>query len=178
MRSELVRKSIHTLLALTLAFTAPYLGLRGVVGAGVVLLVLFSTVRRTGHFDVFRRVERVTYGELYFAAGIILSAVLFLPTHTGAFQAGMVVLGLADPLAALVGKRFGRHSYTLFGDRLSCEGSATCAVVAGGILYLAGVPLSGAGLGGVLLAGVEAAAPRGADNLMLPVVAGLLQVLV
>lgn len=172
--NELIRKSVHTGLALGLAIVAPILGVVGVVGVGVVLFGVFFYSRRRGLFVLFRQVDRVTYGELYFAAGIILSAVLFIPGDILAFQAGMLVLGLADPLATLVGKRFGRHQYRLWGDTLSYEGSAACFLASFLILYLCGLTLVPAVCGALILTAVEASAPRGSDNLLLPAIAGIL----
>jgi phytol kinase len=173
-RNELIRKSVHVSLALGLAVFAPYLGLRGVVGVGAVLLVLFLYTRKKGMFALFRQVHRVTYGEVYFALGILLSAVLFLPNNAGAFQAGMLVLGIADPLSAVVGKLFGRHRYQVWGDTLSYEGSVTCLITSASILMLVGVSWVFALLGGCVLALVEAGSPRGMDNVLLPLIAGAL----
>jgi phytol kinase len=174
MKNEILRKVIHTTIALLLALLAPTLGLRGTVAVGAALLLIFLFARKRGRFEMLRRVERVTYGELYFAAGIIVTGLLFLPSHIAVFQAGMLTLGIADTFAALVGKRWGKHQYHLWGETLSYEGSFACLVASAAILHLFGLALIPALLGGLGLAVVEAGASRGSDNLLLPLIAGLL----
>jgi phytol kinase len=99
-----------------------------------------------------------------------------------------LVVGIADGLAEPVGRRFGRHCYrvpSLVGrpSFRSLEGSA--AVLVSTAVLLPACLTSGAwGPSGVLLAGllvglavtlVEAASPRGFDNLTIPVAsAGLI----
>lgn len=87
-----------------------------------------------------------------FAAPVALSAVL--------------VTALADPAAAVVGRRFGG------GARKSWAGSAACAAVAAIVLAVIGVPVPAA----FATAGVAAAAERvtwsGADNVLLPLSVG------
>jgi len=173
---EQARKGVHAALALTFAFLGPTLGplLTAVLAAA--LSTTFVAARSIRVFRFFYQVPRTTAGELFFALGVLASALLFLPTHADAFVAGMLVLGLADPLAALIGARFGTHTYRTWGDRKTLEGSMAAAITAAGVLLLFDFSVPAAFTGGVLLAAVEAA-PRGADNLLLPVAAGLLVML-
>jgi len=78
----------------------------------------------------------------------------------------VLVAALADPAAAVVGRKFGR------GARKSWAGSAACAAVAVVVLTAVGVPW----LRALAAAGVAAATERitwpGADNLLLPLSVG------
>lgn len=80
--------------------------------------------------------------------------------------AAVLVTALADPAAAVVGRRFGG------GVRKSLVGTASCAAVAAVVLAAVGVPAPAA----LATAGVAAAAERvtwsGADNILLPISVG------
>lgn len=89
--------------------------------------------------------------------------------------AALLALALGDGLGGLVGRRFGRRSYsTRLGKRKTLLGSVAVAVfAAAGVL--ASAALFGVALGAwpVLLlslvaAGTEGLAPRGSDNLAVP----------
>jgi phytol kinase len=96
----------------------------------------------------------------------------------GAFAAGaaLLALSLGDGLGGAVGRRFGAHRFRVPGGKQkSIEGSATVALAAAAAVLLAAwsagaeVPVwTAAGLGfGAALA--EALAPRGTDNLIVPI---------
>jgi dolichol kinase len=80
--------------------------------------------------------------------------------------AAIVVGGLADPAAALVGRRWGRQ-----GGK-SMEGSAACAGTAAATLLVCGYSAAPALLGGVVAAVAERAPWRGADNVLVPLAVG------
>jgi uncharacterized protein (TIGR00297 family) len=69
------------------------------------------------------------YGLVGFAAGALVAAVAFWPDRI-AIAAGLLVLGLADAGAALVGHRFGRDRIAVGGTLRSLEGSAVFVVTA------------------------------------------------
>lgn len=117
----------------------------------------------------------------YYMAAIALG-VLTMPQH--AIELGVLILGFADPAAAIVGKRWGTRK--LVGDR-SVVGSATFVVV-GTLVGVAFLGLVAPGLG--LAASLAVAAPsalagavaelgggRIDDNLTIPLVAGLVAML-
>jgi dolichol kinase len=87
-----------------------------------------------------------------FAAPVALSAVL--------------VTALADPAAAVVGRRFGA------GARKSWAGSAACAAVAAGVLVAVGVAAPAALATACVAAAAERVTWPGADNILLPLSVG------
>lgn len=123
-------------------------------------------------------IERRSWGEVYMPLGITLvwllsggDPLLFCPP--------VLMLALADPAAALVGVRLGRHRYVTVEGEKSVEGSlAFCVVAATAVL----LPLSFAGrvtpAEGLLIALdvavlamiAESVAWRGLDNLLIPLV--------
>ncbi len=176
--NEAYRKLAHAGIALSFAVVGPLAGPYITALLGALMLFVFVVGRRLRFLTPLYHVPRVSTGEIYFSIGVIVTALLFLDTHTLSFVVGMLALAIADPLAALIGTKFGTHTYRAWGDKKSIEGSMTCAIAAGGILVFADAPLWLAYGGGLLLAVVEAYTPRGGDNVLLPLVAGLLIALV
>lgn len=143
------------------------------------LLALKYVRRLRGELgEVLYGIERRSLGEVYMPLGITLvwvlsggDPLLFCPP--------VLMLALADPMAALVGVRFGRHRYATLDGQKSVEGSlAFCLVAAGAVL----LPLLAAGrvthVEGLLIALdvallamlAESVAWRGLDNLFIPLV--------
>jgi phytol kinase len=182
--AETSRKLFHVSGGLsTLAFpwlfhTAwPVLALAPVtVGA---LLALKYVRRLRGELgSVLYGIERRSLGEVYMPLGITLvwvlsggDPLLFCPP--------VLMLALADPVAALVGVRLGRHRYATVDGEKSVEGSlAFCLVavaavllpllLAGRVTHAEGVLIA---LDVALLAMIaESVAWRGLDNLFIPLV--------
>lgn len=173
---ELIRKATHTLLAVLLSFMGLMVPPTVMIFISVVLIVLFALGRSLPYLRMFHTVSRASFGEFYFAFGVGVSAFLFLPEYKVAWLVGMLVLAFADSLAALVGRRWGRHQYRFFEELRSIEGTVACACAVCGIFFLAGYSILACGVAGVLLAAVEAVAPRGSDNVLLPVIGGLLAI--
>lgn len=135
-------------------------------------------------------------GTVYFAAVITLLFLLLWrpqgPVDRGvAAIAGIMAMTWGDALAALVGKRFGRHKYTVGHSTRTLEGSAVMFGVSAAVILLTALLLPGsewapfapaANLSRALLAAfvgaaaatlVEAVSPHGADNLSVPLTAAL-----
>ncbi len=178
MHGELLRKSTHAALAVVFIILGPMVGPSLTAFFGTALFTVFAVARLMSRYHHIFTVPRSSYGELFFALGVTVSAVAFLPEHVDAYIGGLLVLGFADPLAALVGTRFGSRAYTVWGDTKSIEGSMAAAITSSGILLLMAVPVAYAFFGGLLLMIVEACTPRGGDNLVLPLIAGLIIILI
>ncbi|MDQ6824035.1 MAG: hypothetical protein M3007_01035 [Candidatus Eremiobacteraeota bacterium] len=185
---ELVRKLMHIGMGLV-ALTFPWLFRSGVpvyvlAAAAVVLLWL---VRHSGLLHrylggVIDGVERASYGELYFPIGL---ALLFWLSGGDPllYCIPLLILTLADAVAALIGIRYGTARYTTVDGSKSVEGSLAFFLMA----FLSTlVPLqlfSDVGRAetllialtiGVLVMLIEAIAWRGLDNLLIPVIGVLL----
>lgn len=178
---EGVRKLFHVAggvggLALPFLFQAawPVVLLTGLVLLGLMVL-RWSSGLRAGIGSVIHGIDRRSLGDLCFPLGVCV--VFLLAGSQGlAFVVPILVLTLADPAAALVGLRYGRHRYRLTGDAKTLEGSAAFFAVAFGC---AAVPLAGAvgalpSVGAVAafaltLTLVEACTPAGLDNALIPI---------
>jgi dolichol kinase len=161
-------------------------------------------------FYRFRLLESVdapdsTPGTVYFALSITLLFLMFWRTNSPddrgyVAAAGTMAMTWGDALAAIVGKRWGRHHYQIGRGRRSFEGSAamfiasfvaillTLLLTPGSALSPQSTPI---GFGAALIASflaaliattAEGVSPHGTDNLSVPllasfVVAGVLAVM-
>lgn len=173
-KHELVRKAVHALLAITIAYVGLHWGALTIYISVIFLFFLFAYVRTENKARMLYAVPRVSYGEFFFLVGVAAAAALSLPSNPLAWQTAMIVLAFADPLAALIGTRFGERTYRVHGEKRSVEGTGACFVASMGVFVAMGAALPYAFGAGVILAGVEALAIRGSDNALLPIVAALL----
>jgi phytol kinase len=178
---EIPRKTVHVgaaLLAIPLPFVFSF---RAIALLGVAFAAAFAVARRRAVLSAIQDVDRWSYGEILFPLGLAAAAILFPSRHL--FLYGLLVVGLADGLAAPVGLRFGRRR--LPGGK-TAWGSATFFVLA---VCVGAVVLAFGGHGAATVASVAVAAAacltvaesllsRGFDNLALPALAAaLVQVL-
>lgn len=183
------RKIPHALCGMFAALAAFQLSSGAVVAAvlGVATVALAVIVERglvpvPGVFDGTRARD---YGLVGFAAGALVAVLAFWPDRV-AIAAGILVLGLADAGAALVGHRFGRHRVAVSGGVRSLEGSVAFVAIAFAIslaFCLAGfgasvpVAVTVSLFVGLTTASVELLVPPAADNLLItPWVALLLHI--
>ncbi|MEO6874513.1 MAG: hypothetical protein ABI222_06790 [Opitutaceae bacterium] len=139
-----------------------------------------SLTQRFG--QVLGGVDRVSLGEMFFPLGVALAFTL-ARGQAAAFCGATGVLAIGDTAGALVGTRWGRRRYVIFGHAKTLEGSAAvwlassaCIAVAFAELDPAAGPavLGRAMLNGAAAALAEAVLPFGLDNFVLPVVVVLL----
>jgi len=175
LNSDLTRKIAHIISGIITFFTPFYLTKWEIFSIGIIFFFLLILTKRFKLIPSIHSVQRKTLGEMYFPLAIAISALLFLPFDVIAFQFGILILGISDAVAALVGLRFGKHSYKILGNKKSLEGSlaffiTSCLIMLGLIgnfnynfLFIV-----------FLLTFVEFALVFGLDNLILPVLAGYL----
>ncbi|MBD2124123.1 diacylglycerol/polyprenol kinase family protein [Trichocoleus sp. FACHB-262] len=185
--AEIVRKVVHIgvgnviLLAWWLQIPA---------WMGITASVLASAIAFTSYYvpilASMNSVGRKSWGTFFYAISIGVLIAWFWPIHQPQYAAlGILVMTWGDGLAALIGRRFGRHPYHLWDMQKSWEGSLTMAgvsyVVSSAILLgVQGntwqtwcIPLAVA----LVAAGLEAFSKFGIDNLTVPIVSGALSFL-
>lgn len=173
--SEATRKLSHILAGVGAALLPFVLTFREIalLGALFVPAVYFSM--RLNMFKSVHKVKRVTYGELYFPLAISACALLF-PDRL-LFTYGVLVVGISDALASLLGLRFGRKKYKAPDGLKSYVGSAAffaSSVIIGTTLILTFINTSVAAAlsWSIVLAGIltliEARSHKGIDNLLVP----------
>ncbi|RRR68573.1 MAG: phosphatidate cytidylyltransferase [Candidatus Viridilinea halotolerans] len=137
-----------------------------------------------------------TPGTVYFALSIAILFGLFWRTNSPqdlgfVAAAGAMAMTWGDSSASVLGRRFGRHHYVVWGGRRSWEGSAamfvatfiaillTILLVPGSALgpltppVGAGVALLTAFIAALVATAAEGIAPHGTDNLSVPLLSGL-----
>lgn len=190
--NEQLRKLVHVMHGTGVAALALLVPLNVVIG--IELLVLFSMIVARylytnfsaipwiKYFGKVYSVGRISYGEFFFPISAI--ALTFLADSKGEFAASMLILGVCDALAALVGKKFGRgNTYLVFGQKKSFAGSIaffiSALVIVWGFCIFADVSMNGTSLGLILLTTLivtvaENLGVYGSDNFLIPLVAVML----
>lgn len=149
-----------------------------ICGASITLLLAMRYVPFVrGHLSgVLDDVARDSWGEMYFPLSV---ALLYQFVHGSKllYAVPLVVLTLADTVAALTGAEYGRHGYTATGATKSIEGSIAFFCVAFFSVNVALVVFSDVGRIETLLISLdialivmllEAIAWRGLDNIFIP----------
>jgi phytol kinase len=145
----------------------------------IIVNVLFAGLllvgRNTDYFSSIQTTNRKTYGDVYFPLGIIAAAVVLLPDNVTAFQYGVAIMGISDALAGFVGERWGRKAVSIFNNPKTLLGALVFYVSSLVITFIL-VPqfLPVVFILPLILTIVEFFLVFGLDNLMLPIVAGLL----
>ncbi len=149
-----------------------------ICGASISLLlaIRYLPLIRNRLSGVLDDVDRESWGEIYFPLSV---ALLYHFAHGGKllYAVPLVVLTLADTVAALTGAEYGKHGYTATGATKSMEGSIAFFCVAFFSVNVALVVFSDAGRIETLLISLnialivmllEAIAWRGLDNIFIP----------
>jgi phytol kinase len=176
---EFSRKFVHVTIGCYVAFWPFYLSWGQIEILSIAFFIVVALSKSLKVFQAIHSVQRPTWGELFFAISVGLTAVL---THNKwIYAAALLQMALADGLAAIIGIRFGgRVSYRILGHTKSIVGTLTFFVVSLAILiafsHFSKIHLS---LVWMLIASalaclLENLAAFGLDNLLVPVVVALL----
>lgn len=177
---ELTRKIAHIGIATMISLWPLYLDQQVIVALGVVLTVGVLIAARFDMTSSIHGVARRNYGDLTFGLAVI-GAALMAPTGA-IFSVALLVLGLADGLAAVTGTLWGKsNSYRVLGDGKSVIGTMTFFVVTLAILcsyHLLVAPLSVVAIFALTLAAtvLENVGVRGTDNILITSTVVLLMV--
>lgn len=173
LRAEVTRKFIHITVA-SFAATWPFFMEWNQIYLVSMLMFVGILLSRTVHlFPAIHGVKRRTWGELFFAMSIGICAVL--GQDPWGFAAAMLVMGVADGFAALVGTLIDNtHRYRVFGHYKSREGTLTFFAMTLFILVSC-VWLGGMSAGllklawlAVVASALENVSVGGTDNLFVP----------
>jgi phytol kinase len=174
---ELVRKVVHigtghVLLIAWWLRIPPWL----CISAGVIFTAIALASHHKNILPMLNDVGRKTYGVFYYALSITILVVLLWQHHPQYAVIGVMVMSWGDGMAALIGKRFGKHTFVHLGNKRSIEGSlamfATSMMIILSILTIdhgmrphdLGVAIPTAAIAALL----EAYSPGGTDNLSVP----------
>ena len=177
------RKLIHILTAVWMSTWRFNLTHLEVTYLGLALLAIIFFVKQFKLFNSIFDIDRVTYGEFIFVIGIIATSLVFPAPEV--YALAVINLGVADGLAAIIGKRYGKIKYNVFGSTKSLVGLATTMVVVTitGALFFWQVAdyrpelifmITHVLAAGAVISGLEFVSFKGLDNLTIPLATGLL----
>jgi len=177
--AEVTRKFIHISVAVFAATWPFWMSWSNIELLSLLMFIGVLVSRYSHFFKAIHDITRRTWGELFYAMSIGMVAVL--SQDQWIFAASMLMMGLADGMAALVGTMFGgKHRYKILGHYKSWEGTVTFWVAAVFIILVCGV-LNGPHEGWMVLLWLpivatffENFAVAGTDNLMVPLMVTLL----
>lgn len=173
--ANVTRKVTHIGAALIAAASPLFLSPIVIILSCIFFAGMLFFGRHSVLFSSIQDVKRNTLGAVFLPLGEAISAIAFLPQGIREFQFGVLVMGISDALAGLIGERFGKHQVTILGTRKSIEGSLAFFLSTLFITFLffpmLGYPLI---LIPLLLTFVELVLGNGFDNLALPIIGALL----
>jgi uncharacterized protein (TIGR00297 family) len=185
------RMFVHVAVAVVIFF-APYFfvsKLYPAILAGLFIVVNFASVR-LGFFKGMN-LDKKNLGTVYYPVSFLILVLLLWDNYPFIVSTGMLIMGLADPAAALIGSSLkNTHEVPAFGEHKTFEGAAAMFIVASasalaGILFFRDFPGGTAGIAyssvfnvcvavGIMVAAVELISPRATDNLTVPLASALL----
>jgi phytol kinase len=185
---EQTRKIVHigtgnVILIAWLLKLPTWVGIASAVIAGVAALVSYYVPILSGVNSIHRR----SFGTFFYAVSIGIVTAVFWPIDLPYYGViGILIMSWGDGLAAVIGQKFGRNLYRVWGNKKSWEGTLTML----GISYLIvtiilvavkgniwqswtiGIPVA------IAATAIESLAQFGLDNLTVPLCsAGLVYLL-
>lgn len=179
---EASRKIVHITSGLIAAILPFFVSWRAVLILEIVNLVAMFGLRYFGWQLTQHHVKRLTWGEMFFALGIMAPILLGVPRWV--YVVAVLHLTFADTAAALIGQKWGKkHTYKILGQQKSIVGSAAFIVVSTlivmGVFVLTPDYLTMSNFARFLLVPFAAMAAEyagvfGSDNLLIPLTVALL----
>ncbi len=155
-----------------------------VVMSTPIFFILFNTLNAIFNWIpcLNSKTRSSSLGTVYYAFSVFILLQLFFfdPNLKVAAGLGILVMGYGDGFAALIGQRFGRHTYTIFRGHKTIEGSLAMWVVTMIVVYAylsystANVSLWMVLMIPILATLIEAISPYGLDNLFVPLITALI----
>lgn len=121
---ELKRKSFHVISGSFIAFWPWLMSWRTIELLALIMLVGVIANYRVGVFNFRKGLGRKTYGDAFLAAAVIFAA--YFAGSKIFFALAILNVSLADGLAALIGKRYGKNwRYQVFSQTKTVIGTMT-----------------------------------------------------
>ena len=191
LKGENARKLVHIVIAIYAASWAFYLPPTIIALISIILVSMVIVFQKYTILHSFKTVKRITYGEIWYPLGIGLSAILFTDSYV--YAIAVLHMGLADGLAAVVGVGMGKEAkrFTVRKQTKSIAGTLVF-ITTSFVLYMAywlvisSVPIFSQSVSNaiaislssaIIVAFVELLSPKGSDNILVPITAGMLAIL-
>ncbi|MDP5016790.1 phosphatidate cytidylyltransferase [Anabaena sp. UHCC 0187] len=128
---EIIRKIVHigtgnVILIAWWLDIPPFVGITASVFASIITLLSYKFPILPG----INSIGRHSLGTFFYAVSIGVLVGIFWHLHQPQYAVlGIMTMAWGDGLAALIGKRFGKHKYLAFGAQKSWEGSFTVTFI-------------------------------------------------
>jgi phytol kinase len=175
-KNETARKMVHFAHAFVVAGWPVFFGYWFVIIGEILFLGVVLAAQEYKIFHGLRKVPRKTWGEFFLPLGLIWLALLAPPYWV--FISAVMLLGLADGMAAIVGTRIKSKQYKFIGIKKSVAGTLAFFMVAvlvmSVILRFSNVSISANErlltviVLPLILTIIENISPYGSDNLTIP----------
>jgi phytol kinase len=190
LKGEFARKFVHILTATFVAFWPLFLSHYEIAVLSLVFVGIVVAVQKFKILRSFKAVRRTTYGEIWYALGIGLVALLF--QNDAIFSIAILQMALADGFAAVVGVGLGKKAirYRYKNINKSIAGSLTFLAISFALNLFYWFVLNGqanntatvspalpvllSASSAIILTFTEIIAPKGSDNVIVPVLAATL----
>lgn len=191
LKGEYARKFVHITSATFVAFWPLFLTNIQIAIISLLFIVALFVTKKLKIFRSLRSVRRVTYGEIWYALGIGVSAILF---SDAVFSVAVLTMALADGFAAVVGVSLKKKAgnFKINGQRKSLAGTLTFISVSflinfiywayfgsdhlpstlNNFVFISMLSFASASILGL----AELVSPKGSDNIIVPVLAGFLAI--
>lgn len=152
-----------------------------IVVAAVFLIINFFAVRKNRIKSI--HIDTVSYGTVYYPLAVIILSFWIYRSDKPLFIICVLLLSVADTVAAIIGRRFARSHFTLVGEKKSLIGAGAMFITAAVIISLgliAGyqLPVHNAMISALAIAipvsAIELLSDRGSDNLFVPLLSAFL----
>lgn len=121
-KAEYRRKFAHITIGIFVASWPWLTSWRAIQAIAVLMILVVALNQWRPTFKFNSGLARTTYGDYFFAIGILLSALL--TTSKVFFMVAMLQMGLADAVGAIVGKKFGiKWKYSVLNNTKTIIGS-------------------------------------------------------
>ncbi|MDJ0647255.1 MAG: SEC59/DGK1/VTE5 family protein [Xenococcaceae cyanobacterium MO_188.B19] len=174
---ELTRKVVH-IGSGNVILLAWWLHIPGsiIVAAAVIASIIALTSYFLPILPSINSVGRKSLGTLFYAISIGILAQVFWQDYPQYTALGILVMAWGDGMAAIIGQRFGKHSYRVFDINKSWEGSLAMAFASFIVTSLILVLTQGntpqtysiAAIVAIIATALEAFSKLGIDNLTVP----------
>lgn len=177
------RKISHILCAIITALLPLYLDLNEAIYCLIALILLAASTKVLNTFKRIELSDKKNLGTIYFPAGGLLTALLFWNVDTKIFMGSILVLGFADSLAAIFGKRYGKLNI-ISGTKKTYVGSITfflVTLIIFSFFYALSINLENIliikliliVLASMVVTVVEFLSPKATDNILIPLSSGI-----
>jgi phytol kinase len=187
LKGEFARKFIHISAASVAAFWPYFISRYYIVALSLFFVVSLFAIKKLKLFKSLHSIQRATYGEIWYALSIGIIALVFQDDII--YTIAVLHMALADGFAAVVGVGLNHKAgkFRFLGAKKSIAGTLTFILLSFSLnivywtfashysltsLYVS--PVIYSFLSSLILAYAEIVAPHGSDNVIIPLLSGIL----